>query len=69
LAVPAKGVVVKLSAIALSVKPGGSARKVDVAGGLITHGAGVNALELHGAIECLRIADGSAVFGDGFDTI
>jgi hypothetical protein len=64
-----KGVVVKLSAIALSVKPGGSARKVDVAGGLITHGAGVNALELHGAIECLRIADGSAVFGDGFDTI
>jgi hypothetical protein len=64
-----KGVVVKLSAIALSVKPGGSARKVDVAGGLITHGAGINPLELHGAIECLQIADGFAVSGDGFDTI
>jgi hypothetical protein len=62
-----KGVVVKLSAIALSVKPGGSARKVDVAGGLITHGAGISALELHGAIECLRIADGFAVVRDGFD--
>jgi hypothetical protein len=63
-----KGVVVKLSAIALSVKPDGSARKVDVAGGLITHGAGISALELHGAIECL-IADGFAVAGGGFDTI
>jgi hypothetical protein len=61
-----KGVVVKLSAIALSVKPGGSARKVDVAGGLITHGAGISPLELNGAIECLRIADS---FGGGFDTI
>jgi hypothetical protein len=64
-----KGVVVKLSAIALSVKPGGSARKVDVAGGLITHGAGASALELHGAIECLRIAGGFAATGCGFDTI
>jgi hypothetical protein len=64
-----KGVVVKLSAIALSVKPGGSARKVDVAGGLITHGAGISPLELHGAIECLRIAGGFAVAGGGFDTI
>jgi pimeloyl-ACP methyl ester carboxylesterase len=64
-----KGVVVKLLAIALSVKPGGSARKVDVAGGLITHGAGINPLELQGAIECLRIADGFASAGDGFNTI
>jgi hypothetical protein len=64
-----KGVVVKLSAIALSVKPGGSARKVDVAGGLITHGPGISALELHGAIQCLRIADGFAVAGHGFDKI
>jgi hypothetical protein len=38
-----------------------------VAGGLLTHGAGISALELHGAIECLRIADGFAVAGDGFD--
>ena len=64
-----KGVVVKLSAIALSVKPGGSARKVDAADGLITHGAAISLLELHGAIECLRIASGFAVAGGGFDTI
>src|SRR5580693_4188284 len=38
----------------LSVKPGGSARKIDVAGGLVTHGEGIPPLELHGDIECLR---------------
>jgi hypothetical protein len=64
-----KGVVVKLSAIGLSVKPGGSARRIDVAGGLITHGEGVNPLELHGAIGSLRIADGFAVSGGGFEKI
>jgi hypothetical protein len=64
-----KGVVVKLSAIGLSVKPGGSARRIDVAGGLITHGEGVNPLELHGAIGSLRIEDGFAVSGGGFEKI
>jgi hypothetical protein len=64
-----KGVVVKLLAIGLSVKPGGSARRIDVAGGLITHGEGVNPLELHGAIGSLRIADGFAVSGGGFEKI
>ena len=64
-----KGVVVKLSAIGLSVKPGGSARRIDVAGGLITHGEGVNPLELHGAIGSLRIADGFSVSGGGFEKI
>jgi hypothetical protein len=64
-----KGVVVKLSAIALSVKPGGSARKIDVAGGLVTHGEGISPLELHGDIECLQIADGFAAAGGGFEII
>ena len=64
-----KGVVVKLSAIALSIKPGGSAREIDVAGGLVTHGAGVSPLELHGAIESLQIADGFAAAGGGFEKI
>ena len=42
-----KGVVVNLSAIALSVKPGGSIERVQilVLGGLVTHGLGVEALE------------------------
>jgi hypothetical protein len=40
-----KGVVVNLSAIALSVKPGGSIERVQILGGLVTHGPGVEALE------------------------
>ena len=64
-----KGVVVKLSATALSIKPGGSARKIVVAGGLITHGAGINPLELHGMVDSLQITDGFAAAGGGFEKI
>jgi hypothetical protein len=64
-----KGVVVRLAATALSIKPGGSARKIAVAGGLITHGEGVNPLELHGAIDALEIGGGLAAAGGGFDKI
>ncbi|WP_322104071.1 hypothetical protein [Paraburkholderia sp. J41] len=63
-----KGVVVTLSAIALSIKPGGSARQVEIAGGLVTHGQGVNALEMHGRIETLRI-DGGMMAGGDFEKI
>jgi hypothetical protein len=41
--------------MALSVTPGGSAREIEIAGGAITHGKGVAPLELHGAIEALRV--------------
>jgi hypothetical protein len=58
-----KGVVVKLAAVALSLKPGGVARNIDIAGGLITHGEGVDALELNGAIESFQVTDGFAVAG------
>jgi hypothetical protein len=64
-----KGVVVMLSAIALSIKPGGSARKISIAGGLITHGAGVNPLELHGTVDSLQITEGFAAAGGGFEKI
>jgi hypothetical protein len=64
-----KGVVVKLSAIALSVKAGGSAGDIDVAGGLITHGHGVSPLELHGAIAELHIRDGFAAASGGFEEL
>jgi hypothetical protein len=64
-----KGVVVTLSAIAFSVKPGGSASKVEIAGGLITHGRGINPLELHGSINELAVTGGFAAAGGGFDTI
>ncbi|WP_454689805.1 hypothetical protein [Achromobacter aloeverae] len=64
-----KGVVVTLSAIGLSVKPGGSAREIDIAGGIVTHGEGVNALELHGSIDTFRVGGGLVTAGGGFDKI
>jgi hypothetical protein len=64
-----KGVVVRLSAIALSIKPGGSVRKLVVGGGLITHGEGVNPLELHGSIGSLQVTEGFAAAGGGFEKI
>jgi hypothetical protein len=64
-----KGVVVRLSASALSLKSGGSAREIDVAGGLIAHGQSVSPLELHGAIESLRVMGGFAAAGGGFEKI
>lgn len=53
-----KGVMTTLSAIALSVKPGGSAQRVDIAGGLVTHGMQINPLEMHGSIDVLNISGG-----------
>ena len=61
-----KGVVVKLSAIALSFKPGAWAREVSIAGGLTTHGPGVNPLELHGTVDSLTITGGITAAGEGF---
>jgi hypothetical protein len=62
-----KGVVVRLPATALSIKPGGSAHKVEIAGGLITHGQGIDPLELQGVIASLRVTEGFAAAGGGFE--
>jgi hypothetical protein len=64
-----KGVVVKLPANAVSIKPGGSAQQITVTGGVITHGAGINPLELHGAVDTLQISKGFAAVGGGFEQI
>jgi hypothetical protein len=64
-----KGVVVTLSAIGLSIKPGGSAREIEITGGIKTNGAGVSPIEQHGAIETLRVAGGFVAAGGGFDKI
>ncbi|HEY8009959.1 MAG TPA: hypothetical protein VIE67_03075 [Rudaea sp.] len=53
-----KGVVLKLSAIALSIKPGGSAREIDIDGGVVTNGKGVAPIEMLGSIGELRITGG-----------
>jgi hypothetical protein len=64
-----KGVVMKLAAIALSVKPGGSAQSIEIDGGVVTHGKVVAPLELHGAIGMLRAGGGFTATGGGFDTV
>ena len=64
-----KGVVVTLSAIALSIKPGGSARQIAIAGGLVTHGESIHPLELHGVVGSLQITDGFTAAGGGFEKI
>ena len=53
-----KGVVVTLSAIALSIKPGGSVAQVVIDGGVVTHGNGITPLEMHGEIGSLQISGG-----------
>jgi hypothetical protein len=59
----------KLAAIPLSVKPGGSAHAIEIDGGVRAHGEGVAPVELHGAIGSLRIDGGFAATGGGFDKI
>jgi hypothetical protein len=64
-----KGVLTQLPAIALSIKPGGSAQDISISGGLNTHGKGIEPLELHGAVQTLRIYDGFAADGGGFSNL
>jgi len=60
-----KGVVVKLAATALSITLGGSARQIEVAGGLLAHGEGVDPIELHGAVRSLHISESPYGGGTG----
>jgi hypothetical protein len=53
-----KGVMTRLSAVAFSVKPGGSVRSLKVAGVLITHGSEVAPIEVQGGIELLLVKNG-----------
>jgi hypothetical protein len=64
-----KGVVMMLSAIGLSIKPGGSAREIEIAGGIKTNGPGVAPIEQHGAIDSFRVTGGFVAAGGGFDKI
>jgi hypothetical protein len=48
-----KGVVTGLPATVLSIKPGGTARLIVIAGGVVTHGNGIEALEMQGKLEAL----------------
>jgi hypothetical protein len=60
-----KGVMQELSAIALSVKPGGSAQLIKIEGGLATHGKDIFPLEQQGTVQTLSIEGGFANVPDG----
>jgi hypothetical protein len=45
----------------------GVVRRIAVAGGLITHGAGISPVELPGRIDSLEITDGVSAAGGGFE--
>jgi len=60
-----KGVVQNLSAIALSIKPGGSAQLIQIDGGLKTHGRNILPLEQQGVVQRLLIDGGCSGTRDG----
>ena len=64
-----KGVVIELAATALSIKPGGSAREIKIAGSLVAHGPAVEPLELHGEIGTFQVSGGFTAAGGGFDAL
>jgi hypothetical protein len=64
-----KGVVQHLSAIALSIKPGGSAERIRIDGGLRTHGKGAVPLEQEGNIQEISITGGFSMVEDGAPTL
>jgi hypothetical protein len=56
-----KGVVHNLPAVALSIKPGGSAEEISIAGGLRSHGKGIVPIEQEGYVEKLSITGGFGI--------
>jgi hypothetical protein len=64
-----KGVVITLSAIGFSIKPGGSAREIEISGGIRTNGSGVAPIEQHGSVETFQVSGGFVAAGGGFDNI
>jgi len=53
-----KGVVVKLAAHPLSIKPGGTVDILEIEGGIQSHGEGVEPLDMHGSIQWFQVSGG-----------
>jgi hypothetical protein len=64
-----KGVVIRLSPIAFSIKPGGAVERAEIRGGLVTHGPGIEVLELHGRVRELIVQGGLVAASGGFEAI
>jgi hypothetical protein len=59
-----KGVVTNLSAIALSIKEGGSVQRIEIEGGIRTHVKGVLPIEQLGSVQSLRVEGGVQLGGN-----
>ncbi len=64
-----KGIVTQLSAIALSVKQGGSIRELCIGDSITTHGKDIAPLEIHGAITRFKIKGDITAVGGNYDSI
>jgi hypothetical protein len=58
-----KGVVTNLSAIALSIKESGSVQRIEIKGGIRTHGKGASPLEQLGNVQNFRVDGGFSMAG------
>lgn len=64
-----RGAIVRLSAHALSVQPGGRIDSVDIGGSLASAGSGVVAVEVGGEVGVMRVAGGVHALGEGADAL
>lgn len=64
-----RGRQVELSAIAVSVQPGGRIGRLSVGGALSTYGDDVVTLGVEGAIDTLKVQQGIAAAGVGSDAV
>lgn len=64
-----KGVIMTLAATPLSIKPGGVAKSIRVSGGVISHGDGVQPIEVNGTIGTLEIEGELLAAGSGFTVL
>ncbi|MDQ0276320.1 hypothetical protein QO003_000623 [Arthrobacter silviterrae] len=64
-----KGVLLPLSAIALSIKPGGRIGTASIGGNVRTEGAGVPAMELEGELDSITVGGKVTAAGDASDVV
>lgn len=64
-----KGVLLPLSAIALSIKPSGRIGRVEIGGDVRTEGAGVPAMDLEGSLDSITVGGAVTAFGGKSDVV
>jgi hypothetical protein len=64
-----RGQQVRLSAIAISIRPGGRIGRLSVGGSLSTHGDDIVTLEVEGILDAIQVRQGIAATGIGSDAV